>query len=106
MGEIVEFPIAELEFRRAVRALEGFMRDYLADGPQMIHKVRKAAAHISREEAHLKEARRNLGVRRVEDTVRNSWYWTLPGDEAKVPNAIQYSYLPPRKEPWLARQRG
>jgi hypothetical protein len=107
MGEVIQFPsVGDLEFRRTVRAVERFMRDYLADGPQIIQKVRDHAEHISTNRAHFDEARRNLGIRRVEDSVKHRWYWALPGDEGKVPNVQRYSYLPPRNKPWLAREEG
>jgi hypothetical protein len=93
MGEVIQFPIGDIEFRRTVRAVEKLMRDYLADGPQLITKVRRAAEHITKDMEHFEEARCNLGVRLVEDPVKSRWYWAMPGDETKVPNATQYEYL-------------
>jgi hypothetical protein len=97
MGEVIQFPsVGDLEFRRTVRAVEGFLLNYLADGPQISQKVRRAAEHISTKKEHFDEARMNLSIRHVEDPATHPWYWALPGDEAKVPNATQYYYLPPR----------
>jgi hypothetical protein len=91
MGEVIQFPsIGELQFHRTVRALERFLRDYLAGGPKINGKVRFDARHISTEKAHFDEARINLAIRHAQDPATRRWYWALPGGEFKIPNATQY----------------
>jgi hypothetical protein len=94
MGIVVQFPTGgDLEFRRTIRALERLVREHLADGPQLFEKVYLAAKYISEDENIIDEALYNLGIRFVKDQVNERVYLTLPGDEHRVPNAGQYSYL-------------
>jgi hypothetical protein len=88
MGEVIElFPGRDIEFIRSVRAVERFMKDFLADGPKIAQSVRRRAEHISTITAHFEQARMNIGILHVQDTVRHRWYWALPGHEDRVPNA-------------------
>ena len=66
------------------------MLEYLADGPKINGKVKFAGAHISMDKAHFDEARINLGIRHAVDPTTRRWYWALPGDESKIPNATRY----------------
>jgi hypothetical protein len=100
MGEVIQFPIVgDIDFRRAVRGVEQIMREMLANGPQLMTKVRRATEHITTDTAHFDEAQYNLRVRFVTDRVMDRVYLAFPGDEAKVPNSDgQYSYLELRRE--------
>jgi hypothetical protein len=102
MGEVIQLPgFGNLEFRRTVRALERFLREYLADGPKINGKVKFAGAHISTDKAHFDEARMNLGILHAVDPTTRRWYWALPGDETKIPNATKYHLAhrqPPKRE--------
>jgi hypothetical protein len=95
MCQIIPFPTGgDLEFRRTIRALERLIREYLANGPQLMHKVQLAAKYISEDENLIDEALYNLGIRFVTDRVKDCMYVALPGDETKVPNSDgRYGHL-------------
>jgi hypothetical protein len=98
MGIVIQFPIGgDIEFRRTVRAVEAVILGMLANGPQLVHKVQRALEKITMNAGYYREARFNLGIRQVEDSVNGRLYWAMPGDEEKVPNATQYSYLERRE---------
>ena len=108
MTNVIEFPIERTRPAKNAKAVENFMRLFLADGPQLACLCRVRSMKISPEREYYDAARLALGLWCVGGD--GGWWLAFPSDLDRVPpryrrvwkgNELIREYEPPEKrEAW------